>query len=301
MFARDAAAFIERTGKPLVVAAPQESVAAIFRAAGVPAFANQTEAMAALAQLAGHAALMRRPVATASRVASVSVPDGDSRFVDEASSLGFLQGHGLPTVAYRLCRTALEAEEAMRHFASPVAVKGCSSAVPHKSEHGLVALNVTEPAAAAAAFERLMATLAALNAPDRQVIVAPMVRGWRELMLGVRIDPQFGPVVLVGDGGKHVEVLQDIQLLIPPLSLEDARQAVGRLRIAPLFAGVRGEPALDAEALGRAMVRLGDVALACADEIASIDLNPVLIGSVGEGIVIVDAVVERNVRAAVTG
>ena len=103
-----------------------------------------------------------------------------------------------------------------------------------------------------------------------------------------------------GDGGKYVEVFHDVELLIPPVTREEARAAVLRLRIAPLFAGVRGEPALDLDAVCAAVVRLGEVALACGDEIASIDLNPVLVGATGEGIVIVDALVERNIRATVT-
>jgi acyl-CoA synthetase (NDP forming) len=299
MFARDAADFMSRSGKAVVVAAPQDSVAAPFRAAGVPAFGNQTEAMAALAQIARHAELMRHPMPVVRTTPRASVPPGESQFLDEAQSLAFLRAQGLPTVAYRVCRTVGDARDAARYFGTAVAVKGCASAIPHKSEHGLVALNVRGEDEAAAAFVRLEEALASRKV-DGHVLVAPMARGARELMLGVRIDPQFGPVVMVGDGGKYVEVLHDVELLIPPVTPEEARAAVLRLRIAPLFAGVRGEPALDLDAVCAAVVRLGEGAIACGDEVASIDLNPVLVGATGEGIVIVDALVERNIRATVT-
>jgi acyl-CoA synthetase (NDP forming) len=299
MFARDAAAFLSRTGKAVAVAAPQESVAAAFRAAGVPAFANQTEALAALAQLAAHAELVRMPVPQVRTAESAGVPDGDAQFLDEAQSLDFLRRAGLPTVACRLCRTDAEARQAACDLGVPLAVKACASAVPHKSEHGLVMLNVVGEEAVAAAFDRLKNAMAALQV-DGHVLVAPMAQGVRELMLGVRIDPQFGPVVMVGDGGKYVEVVNDVQLLIPPIEPDAARAAIRRLRIGPLFGGVRGERPLDIEALSSVLVRLGDLALACGDDIASIDLNPVLVGHDGDGVVIVDALVERSVRTMVT-
>ena len=75
-----------------------------------------------------------------------------------------------------------------------------------------------------------------------------MVKGRRELLLGAHRDPFFGPVVLVGDGGKYVEAMPDTRILLPPFSAEDVRDALGRLRIAPVLAGARGEPPLRARA-----------------------------------------------------
>ena len=127
-----------------------------------------------------------------------------------------------------------------------------------------------------------------------------MITGRREVMLGARVDPVFGPTIMVGDGGKYVEVYNDVQLLMPPITMDEARAAIRRLRIAPFFSGVRGEAPLDLDALCAAILALGEVITACADEIASIDLNPVLVGSVGQGVVIVDALVERNLVNQVT-
>ena len=297
-FARDAADFMARTGKAVAVAAPQESVAALFRAAGVPAFANQTEALRALAQLARHAELMRQSTAAHREPGSIAVPGGAAPFLDEAESLSWLSAHGMPTVPHRLCRTVQEALEAQREFGGPVAIKGCAGTVPHKSEHDLVSLDVRGEAALAAAFTTLTETLERLGV-DGRILVAPMIAGRLEVVLGARVDPLFGPVVIVGDGGKYVEVYRDVQLLIPPVTVDQVRDAVRRLRIAPLFEGVRGGPGLDLDALCIAAMRLSEIMAASGDQILSIDLNPVMVGARGEGVTIVDASIERNLRPAV--
>src|SRR3979411_3424970 len=82
------------------------------------------------------------------------------------------------------------------------------------------------------------------------VIIAAMAGGRREIMIGAHRDPVFGPVVAVGDGGKYVEIFRDTTLLLPPFSKDDAMGALGRLRIAPLFAGVRVQPQTQLGALG---------------------------------------------------
>jgi acyl-CoA synthetase (NDP forming) len=100
-------------------------------------------------------------------------------------------------------------------------------------------------------------------------------------------------VVAVGDGGKYVEIISDTTLLLPPFSKDDAKEALGRLRIAPLFAGVRGEPPMDVDALCDAVVKIGELMLDPATKVMSLDLNPVLLERAGKGCVVVDAVVFR--------
>jgi len=112
-------------------------------------------------------------------------------------------------------------------------------------------------------------------------------------MAGARQDPVFGPVV-VGDGGKYVQALQDIAVLIPPFDSADVYAALKTLRIAPLLDGVRGEPPLDAAALCAVVIALGRLIAAAPDSIAAIDLDPVLVGARGEGAMVVDALVERR-------
>src|ERR1700709_379599 len=110
-------------------------------------------------------------------------------------------------------------------------------------------------------------------------------------MIGAHRDPVFGPVVAVGDGGKYVEIFRDTTLLLPPFSRDDANEALCKLRIAPLFAGVRGEPPMDVDALCDALVKIGELMLDPVAKLVSLDLNPVLLDSDGKGCVVVDAVV----------
>jgi acyl-CoA synthetase (NDP forming) len=293
-FARDAAGFAAATGKPVAVAAPQASVAQRFRAAGVPTFASETEAMLALDQLARHTALMRQAAPAPLSPLKLAVPAGSGRFLNEAESLSLIRAHGLRVIEHRLCRTESEARIAFRELGSPVAVKACSADVPHKSELGLVALNIVSEEAVVGIFAAQMAKLEEIGAAPDGVLVAAMAEGAREFVLGARVDPTFGPVVMIGDGGKYVEALPDIALLLPPFSLAEVRAALGGLRIAPLFKGVRGEPALDIDALAEATLRLGAIIAAGMASIASIDLNPVMVGAQSRGITIVDALIERK-------
>jgi acyl-CoA synthetase (NDP forming) len=117
------------------------------------------------------------------------------------------------------------------------------------------------------------------------------VRGRREMMIGARVDPVFGPVVLVGDGGKYVEAMPDVQLLIAPFSAVEVREALQRLRIAPLLGGVRDEAPLDVDAFCDAVLAVGRLMTQANSDVANLDLNPVLVGAAGEGCVALDAVV----------
>jgi acyl-CoA synthetase (NDP forming) len=172
-----------------------------------------------------------------------------------------------------------------------VAVKGCSADVIHKSELGLVRLGLTDVVGVRAAFEQVSQALARRGARFDGVIVAKMVSGRREMMIGARVDAVFGPVVLVGDGGKYVEALPDVQLLIPPFTTAQIRQALQHLRIAPLLAGVRGERALDVDAFCDAVSSVGRLMMDSGAGVSNLDLNPVLLGAEGEGCVALDAVV----------
>ena len=292
-FARDAAKFIATTGKPLALAVPQAEVAAPFVKLGVPVFDSDRLALRALDQLAAHSALMRRVrKAPAAAPLRLDLPGGGARFLNEADSLELLAANGMAVAPQRLCRSAAEARAALRALGAPVAVKACSAEVPHKSEFGLVALNLASEDAVGAAFEAQWRKLGEMKVARDGVIVAAMVAGRREFALGARIDARFGPVVMLGDGGKYVEALQDFVLLIPPFDAGEVFEALARLHIAPLLHGVRGEPPLDLAALAALAMRLGEIMRAGAGRIASIDLNPVMVRAAGEGAVVADALVE---------
>jgi acyl-CoA synthetase (NDP forming) len=293
-FARDAAAFGVQTGKPLVIAATQRSVADQFSAEGCTVFPTETEAVTALHQFLAHRELMTRTLARkAARevVAAPAISSAVTAMLNEADSLALLAARGIPVVPHRLCRSRAEAIAAFEAIGGPVVVKGCSADIAHKSELGLVKLGIKTREEAGDIYARMEEIIRKHGARFDGVIVAAMAGGRREIMIGAHRDPVFGPVVAVGDGGKYVEIFRDTALLLPPFSSDDAKQALGRLRIAPLFEGVRGEPPMDVDALCDAVVKIGELMLDPAAKLVSLDLNPVLLDSAGKGCVVVDAVV----------
>ena len=292
-FARDAAAFGKQTGKPLVVAATQRSVADQFSAEGCTVFPTETEAVTALHQFLAHRELMARTLArkAARGKAGPLLSSTATTMLNEADSLALLAARGIPVVPYRLCRSRAEAIAAFEAIGGPVVVKGCSADIAHKSELGLVRLGVKTREEAGEIYAQMEDIIRKHGARFDGVIIAAMAGGRREIMIGAHRDPVFGPVVAVGDGGKYVEIFRDTTLLLPPFSKDDAKEVLGRLRIAPLFAGVRGEPPMDVNALCNATVKIGELMLDPELKVVSLDLNPVLLDSAGKGCVVVDAVV----------
>lgn len=294
-FARDAAGFADSAGKPIAVAAWQAPVAAAFRAAGVPTYASAADALAAFAQLATHQQQLRETAQEDGAVAAHRPParararaaaDAAAQTLSEAASLARLAAAGIPVVAHKLCHGVDEAVAAWRE----VAIKASSPQVPHKSEHGLVALNCNDEHAVAHAYIVQTDILRKMGAACEGVVVARMERGQRECMVGAHWDPVFGPVVVVGDGGKYVEVLRDTAVLLAPCSEAAVARAVAGLRIAPLLAGVRGESAVDVAALCRIAARVGRLMHEAGGAIRALDLNPVMVSA--GGAVVVDALME---------
>ena len=173
-------------------------------------------------------------------------------------------------------------------------VKGCTADASHKSELGLVRVGITDATGVAEAYREMAVAARSENITLSGVIVAELVRGQRELMIGARLDPVFGPVLLVGDGGKYVEAMPDAQVLLQPFDVSQVERALRRLRIAPLLDGVRGEPPLDVAAFCRSAVAIGQLMCDDAAGITQIDINPLIVGAQGKGCIAVDAVVYRE-------
>lgn len=300
-FARDAHQFAQVTGAPVVIASPLASTRAEFEQHGVLCFEHDEDAMAALAQFARHQALRRaapalpRLTTTASLPSSPSareLPATSSGFLSEADSLQLLTQAGVTCAPYRVCRTQREAEKAARELGGKLAVKACSASIPHKSEYGLVLLSVDGAEEAGDAFAEIMCRADQAQLHVDAVIVAKMVKSRRELIIGARFDPKFGAVVMIGDGGKYVEAMPDVVTLVMPFDVAYAVQRMQDLRIAALFPGVRGEAPMPVAAIARVAVGLGEMVQAAAGAIASVDINPLMLGD--EGVVAVDALVEMR-------
>ena len=206
-------------------------------------------------------------------------------------------GIGADNVGW-LAHSTKEAVAAARTIGRPVALKVQSADIAHKTEAGAVALNLVGDDVVYAAYNKVLGA-AERNAPKAQIdgiLVQPMAPPGREVLLGVNRDPTWGLLLVVGLGGVLVEVLGDVVLAPVPLDQTAARALIRRLTGAQAFAPFRGMPAADTEALADLIVRLSHFAADHGDDIDAIDLNPVIVHAQGEGVSVVDALIERRDR-----
>ncbi|MCC6225274.1 MAG: acetate--CoA ligase family protein [Microthrixaceae bacterium] len=216
-----------------------------------------------------------------------------SATLSEEDSKRLLAPFGIPLVAGEVAHSAVAASGAAARLGFPVVAKLCGERIAHKTERGLVRLNLTDEDAVAVAAAELFAA-ARPEDGDVGVLLAPMVRGNRELIAGVSTDPQFGATVMVGVGGVLAEALGDVSVRLVPIEEIDAFEMLDDLRSQALLGPLRGEPAVDRAAVVAVLMALSKAAQA-HPEIVSIDLNPLII--VGGLPVAVDALVELEDRA----
>lgn len=195
--------------------------------------------------------------------------------LSEADSKTLLAPYGLPLLREEFVATPATAGEAAARVGFPAVVKLCGERIAHKTERGLVRLGLRDAAAVEAAGREL---LAAAGPDDGEVglLVAPMVTGARELIAGMSRDVQFGPTVMIGVGGILTEALDDASVRLVPLSRTDALEMIDDLRARALLGPLRGEPAVDRDALAGILLALAAVAEE-HPEVDSIDLNPLII------------------------
>jgi acyl-CoA synthetase (NDP forming) len=293
--AADAAVVARGHHRPLVVAAAQPAVAAEFRRAGVVVYDDESGAMRALAQFLRHRERMTAAGTRMTRTSrTTATATGEPRTLNEAESLALLAGIGVPVVPHTLCPDPASAVHAFEDLgAARVVLKGCTSDAAHKSELGLVRLGLATRQDVERAGVDVREAMRRHGLRFDGLLVAAMTHAAREVMVGAHVDPVFGPLVLVGDGGKYVEALPDVQLLFPPFDAADVRRAIARLRIAPLLEGVRGETPSDIDAWVRVVLKVGAAMTDATTEIVSLDVNPLMLpprGSASLDAVAVDAV-----------
>ena len=266
-----------------------------FKAQGLAVYPTEGVAVHALGQYLSHAELLE---AVKARNPPLPVPPrsvGSSSLLDEATSLALLAERGVQVARHQLCGSEDAVHAAFIALGgTQVVVKGCTAHASHKSELGLVHLGVQDSATAVSAYRAISQAAAAAEVPLSGVIVAELVRGRRELMIGARLDPVLGAVLLVGDGGKYVEAMPDAQVMLAPFDEAKVERALRQLRMAPLLDGVRGEPPLDVASFCQMAVAVGQLMCDDAAGITQLDINPVIVGAKGQGCVAVDAVVYRE-------
>jgi len=207
------------------------------------------------------------------------------RALSEYESKRRLAQYDIPVVNEELVTSADAALEAAHRIGLPVVLKACGSGLAHKTDLGVVELNLRDDTAVKDAYARIVE-----RAPKEidGVLVQEMARGHREFICGLIRDEQFGPCVMLGTGGIYVEALGDVVFRVAPIELRDAFDMMGELKGRALLAEFRGEKAVDRETLGRVLIGLGRMGVEEPD-VHSVDINPLI---VQDGIpVAVDALV----------
>jgi len=208
--------------------------------------------------------------------------------LSEAASKRLLAGYGVRVLDEREADNTDGAVAAAEAIGFPVVVKLCGDSIAHKTERGLVRLGLRDRDAVRTAATELLAAATPSDGAV-SVLVAPMVRGTRELIAGLVRDPQFGPCVMLGIGGVLAEALGDVAFRVVPLTDQDADELIDDLATQKLLGAFRGEPAVDRAALRATLTGLSRLAEERAD-IASVDVNPLIV--VDGQPVAVDALVE---------
>lgn len=211
------------------------------------------------------------------------------RTLSEPQARALLAAHGVRLNRARLAHTCEEAIAAADAIGYPIALKVASPDISHKTDVGGVRLGLTGPLAVAEAFAAILAAVAATapGAAVEGVMVAEMIAGEQELIVGLKRDLIFGPTVLVGLGGIWVELLKDVARRVCPISPGDAADMLAELKAFPLLRGYRGHPQCDIAAVERLLLRIAALAEA-EPSVLELDLNPVLVGPAGGGAIAVD-------------
>jgi acetyltransferase len=270
---------------------------------GVLPFLQSLEnGLRAVRSLSDYSAFLRRRAA-GSRSNTSTNPHADAarmlvraaggRPLVERDAKRLLALYDIPVTREELATDADGAVAAAERIGYPVVLKIESPDIAHKTEAGGVALNLGDEIAVRDGFERITRNAATYNAAAavNGVLVQEMAPRGTELILGMSQDPTFGPAIAVGLGGVLVEVLKDVQLGVPPFAERDARAMLQRLRGRAILDGVRGAQPADVDEVVRIVMRFAQLCLDLRDEVAEIDINPLLVFERGHGAQVVDCLI----------
>ena len=218
----------------------------------------------------------------------VSVPE-EGAVASWRDTQALIERAGITYAPCALVTTEQQAREAAARLPFPLVAKLISLLAPHKSDIGGVITGLDSEDAAVEAFARIQRIADEHELPLEGVELQAMISGGFEMILGIKVDPVMGPLLMVGVGGVLAEVTHDIVLDVPSLDQQSAEQLIGRLASAPLLHGYRGRDRLDVPALAAMVVSLAEFSSRAAGEIVELDFNPVLVLREGEGAVAVDA------------
>ncbi len=292
--------------KPILLCAytsASPAAMAAFAEAGIPCYTSMPSCARAIRALVDYGRFQARRRRAPLSVTAANLRAETARALAEAGPVlteneakALLAGYGIPRPPEALAISADDAVAAAARIGGAVALKVQSPDITHKTEAGGVALGLDGEAAVRAAYARIVANAAAAHpgAAIQGVLVQQMARPGIEIILGVSRDPDFGPMLMVGLGGIHVEVMRDVAFAPVPLGTDEALSLLGELKGAALLDGVRGAPPADRAALAELIASLSRFAADHAEQIEEIDLNPVIVHRQGEGLSVVDALIVKR-------
>jgi acyl-CoA synthetase (NDP forming) len=225
---------------------------------------------------------------------------GGRKTVNEHDAKRLLARFGVPVTREHLVHSWSQARAAADEIGYPVVLKIAADAVPHKSEHGLVITDIRNDAELDAKWQVLQERVAAHleDVPIEGFLVQQQAAGGVEVFAGVSRDPDFGLVLAFGMGGVNIEVAKDFALRLLPLRAGDAAAMIAETRGAEVLKSSRGRPAGDIAGLIAALESLADFAVQAGEDLAEVDLNPIVVLPEGHGCVAVDALIVPRRRAA---
>ncbi len=270
----------------------------IMAAGSVPYYAYAEGAIRTLAAMLRFSEWVRTPAgrvtrfkvdkAGAGRILARARKEGRRNLLEEEGQQ-VLKAYGLPLPRSSLAVTAADAVKAARRTGYPVVMKIASPQIIHKSDAGGVRVGLGSDAEVRSAFREITANARKYDkdAEIKGVLVVEMVRGGKELIIGSKLEPGFGPVVMLGMGGIYVEVLKDVTFRLAPVTSREADDMIASIRTQKLLRGVRGERPSDIAKLSECIQRLSQLVSDFA-EIRELDMNPVLVMEEGRGCRILD-------------
>jgi acyl-CoA synthetase (NDP forming) len=195
---------------------------------------------------------------------------------DEASEV--LKNYGFPTLSMQVTTSAEEAKKAADKIGYPVVMKVVSEDLVHKTEAGGIELDIRSSEDAGRAYDAIMDNVTQKVSKEhiKGVGIAPMIPDGVEVILGMKRDPSFGPVLMFGMGGIHVEVYRDVSFRVAPISTEEAMALISEVKGYPLLQNFRGRNAKDIEQLKFCIMRLSQLAMECP-QIMELDINPLIV------------------------
>lgn len=260
-------------------AGPNPQVRAVLKPAGIPYLSGMRMALIAIANWLR---LREAPPRSAARDAPKTgwrARPAETCELDEQQLHVMLRDAGVPMVPTRVVQSAEMAVEAAGALGYPVVLKGRAAHLPHKTEHKLVHLGLASPDAVRNAYAELVTRMGKLapHGEPGDVILQPMLRDGVELIVGIRNDPAFGNLVVVGLGGVFVELIKSAAVRLGPIDVDEARAMLRETRAGELLAGFRGTGPHDVVAAAAAIAAIADFGLATEGLIESLEINPLVV------------------------